>query len=76
LRLYKVIRIDFDIDLKGWKPAKGQKDKYGNLIEERLYNRKDIDRNIIFDERTQLVAWKITEYLRTNGRISKDHCLL
>ncbi len=36
---YKVVRIDFDVDLKGWRPNKGQKDKYGNLIEDRIYNR-------------------------------------
>jgi type I restriction enzyme R subunit len=68
---YKVIRIDFDIDLNGWKPETGQKDKYGHVIEERIYNRKDIDKNIIFDERTQLVAWKITEFLQQTGEFQK-----
>jgi type I restriction enzyme R subunit len=68
---YKVIRIDFDIDLNGWKPKQGQKDKYGRLIEDRIYNRKDIDKNIIFDERTYLVAWKITEYLQKTGEFQK-----
>ncbi len=68
---YKVIRIDFDIDLNGWKPKQGQKDKYGRLIEDRIYNRKDIDKNIVFDERTYLVAWKITEYLQKTGEFQK-----
>lgn len=68
---YKVIRIDFDIDLNGWKPKPGQKDKHGQLIEDRIYNRKDIDKNIIFDERTHLVAWKITEYLQKTGEFQK-----
>ncbi|EDY87331.1 type I restriction-modification system, R subunit [gamma proteobacterium HTCC5015] len=68
---YKVIRIDFDIDLKGWRPSKGQVDKYGNLIEDRIYNQRDIDKNIIFDERTQLVALKITEYLQRTGEYQK-----
>lgn len=68
---YKVIRIDFDIDLQGWRPQKNQKDKYGNLIEDRIYNQKDIDRNIVFDERTYLVAWKITEYLQKTGEFQK-----
>ena len=68
---YKVIRIDFDIDLNGWKPKQGQKDKYGRLIEDRIYNQKDIDKNIIFDERTHLVAWKITEYLQKTGEFQK-----
>ncbi len=68
---YKVIRIDFDVDRNGWKPKQGQKDKYGQLIEDRIYNRKDIDKNIIFDERTRLVAWKITEYLQQTGEFQK-----
>lgn len=68
---YKVVRVDFDIDLQGWRPTKGQKDKYGNLIEDRIYNQKDIDKNIVFDERTYLVAWKITEFLQRSGEYQK-----
>jgi type I restriction enzyme R subunit len=60
---YKVIRIDFDKDLLGWRPRKGQLDKNGQPIEDRIYNQKDFDRNLVLDERTRLVAWKITEYL-------------
>lgn len=68
---YKVVRIDFDIDLQGWRPKKGQKDKYGLEIEDRIYNQKDMDRNIVFDERTQLVAQKVTEYLQKTGEYQK-----
>ena len=68
---YKVIRIDMDVDLDSWKPKAGQKDKYGNLIEDRIYNRKDINRHIAFDERTQLVAMKVTEYLQQTGEYQK-----
>ncbi|MES2675069.1 MAG: DEAD/DEAH box helicase family protein [Pseudomonadota bacterium] len=68
---YKVVRIDFDVDLQGWRPKAGQKDKYGNLIEDRIYNQKDIDKNIVFDERTQLVAMKITEFLQKSGEFQK-----
>ncbi|MFY0663871.1 MAG: DEAD/DEAH box helicase family protein [Natronospirillum sp.] len=68
---YKVVRIDFDIDLQGWRPKKGQKDKYGLEIEDRIYNQKDMDRNIVFDERTQLVAQKVTEYLQKTGEFQK-----
>lgn len=68
---YKVIRVDFDVDLEGWRPQKGQKDKYGNLIEDRIYNQRDMDRNIVFDERTQLVALKVTEYLQKTDEFQK-----
>jgi len=68
---YKVIRIDLDKDLLGWRPTKGMKDKYGNEIEDRVYNQKDFDKNLVLEKRTQLVAQKITEYLRLTNRFDK-----
>lgn len=64
---YKVIRINLDIDLEGWRPPKGFEDKNGNLVEDRIYNRLDFDKAIVIDERRKLVAQKVTEYLKTNG---------
>ena len=61
---YKVIRIDLDKDILGWQPKPGQRDKYGQLIDDRIYNQLDMDRTLVLDERTKLVAWKITEYLK------------
>lgn len=68
---YKVIRVNLDIDTFGWRPKKGMKDKDGNLIEDRLYIQNDFDKTVVVDERTQVVAKRITEYLTENGRFSK-----
>ena len=68
---YKVIRIDLDKDIDGWRPTPGQLDKYGQLIEDRLYNQLDMDRNLVLDQRTKIVAWKITEYLKATDRFAK-----
>ena len=68
---YKVIRIDLDKDIDGWRPNPGQLDKYGQLIEDRLYNQLDMDRNLVLDQRTKIVAWKITEYLKATDRFAK-----
>lgn len=68
---YKVVRIDIDKDLEGWRPTKGQVDKHGNLIEDRIYNQKDFDRNLVLEARTDLVAQKITEYLRATDPYAK-----
>lgn len=68
---YKVIRIDFDKDLEGWRPERGKTDKHGELIEDRIYNQRDIDRKLVFDERTLLVARKITEYLEATDPYQK-----
>jgi type I restriction enzyme R subunit len=64
---YKVIRIDTDKDLQGWQPKSGQMDKYGQLIEDRIYNQKDINRTVVFEKRDSLVAERITEFLQESG---------
>ena len=64
---YKVVRVDIDVDLQGWRPTKGQTDLNGEVIDDRIYNQKDFDRTMVIDERTELVARTITDYLnRTN----------
>ncbi|HCF93934.1 MAG TPA: restriction endonuclease, partial [Verrucomicrobia bacterium] len=68
---YKVVRIDFDRDLSGWRPDKGMVDKYGYEIEDRIYNQKDFDKTLVLEQRTKLVAKKITEFLRQTNRFDK-----
>jgi type I restriction enzyme R subunit len=68
---YKVVRIMIDKDLEGWRPPKGMLDKYGKEIEDRIYNLKDYDRTLVIDDRTQLVANRISEFLKSNNRFSK-----
>ena len=68
---YKVIKVTLDIDAEGWRPPKGFKDKDGSLVEDRLYNRTDFDKNLVVDERRQRVAEKITEFLKGSDRFSK-----
>jgi type I restriction enzyme, R subunit len=68
---YKVVRIGIDKDLDGWRPERGQTDRYGQLIEDREYNESDFDRNLILQKRTELVAAKITEFLKATNRFSK-----
>lgn len=68
---YKVLRVGLNIDLEGWRPEIGQTDKSGRLVDDRLYNRKDYDRNLIIEERTVAVANKITEYLKKTDRFDK-----
>ena len=60
---YKVIRIDIDKDVQGWRPSKGQTDKHGNAIEDRIYNLSDMDKTLVLEQRTELVARKITDFL-------------
>ena len=68
---YKVIRIDIDRDLQGWRPSSGQVDKRGQLIEDRIYNQSDMDRTLVLEKRTELVAKKITEFLTVTDPFAK-----
>ena len=68
---YKVVRIDLDRDLTGWRPDKGMVDKYGNQIEDRIYNQRDFDKNLVLEKRTELVAKKISDFLKQTNRFDK-----
>ncbi|MED0666064.1 DEAD/DEAH box helicase family protein [Bacillus badius] len=68
---YKVIRIGLDRDLEGYRPAKGQFDKYGQLVEDREYYLTDFDKSLVLEERTKIVAKKVTEFLKKTDRFAK-----
>lgn len=67
---FKVINIMTDIG-DGWRPRKGQRDIYGNEIEDRIYTNSDYDYNIIIEDRIQQVAAEITKYLKSTDRMAK-----
>lgn len=68
---YKVVRVDIDVDLQGWRPTKGQTDLNGEVIDDSIYNQKDFDRTMVIDERTELVARTITDYLKRTNPMDK-----
>lgn len=68
---YKVLRVGLNVDLEGWRPEEGQLDQDGNPVDDRLYNTKDFDRNLVIDERTRAVARKITEFLKKTNPFDK-----
>jgi type I restriction enzyme R subunit len=68
---YKVVKITLDIDAEGWRPPQGFTDKDGNPLEDRIYNTKDFDKNIVVENRRKLVANKITEFLKLTNRFDK-----
>jgi type I restriction enzyme, R subunit len=68
---YKVVRIDIDKDIQGWRPSGGQTDDIGQVIEDRIYNQADMDRTLVLKKRTELVAKKITEFLTATDPYAK-----
>ena len=64
---YKVIKVHIDVDVHGYRPERGDTDRDGNEIEDRIYNTKDFDRTLVIDDRTKLVAKKVSEFLKESG---------
>ena len=68
---YRVIRVGLNIDLEGWRPEDGKLDKDGKPVEDRIYNRRDFERTLVIDERSDTVAKKLTEFLKGFDRYAK-----
>ena len=64
---YKVVKVHIDLDVEGYRPEKGQLDRDGEEVEDRVYNTKDFDRTLVIDDRTKLVAQKVTQFLKESG---------
>ena len=64
---YKVVKVHIDRDVEGYRPVAGQLDREGREVEDRIYNTRDFDRTLVLDERTKLVARKVTEFLEQSG---------
>lgn len=67
---FRVLGMTLNIS-DGWRPYKGQRDYYGHVIEDRIYNNSDYDYSIVLQDRIQEVAFQITEYLKRTGRMQK-----
>ena len=68
---YKVVRINIDKDLEGYRPTPGTLDEDGNVVPDELYKQNDFDKKIIIDERTKLVAKRITDFMQKNDPMAK-----
>src|SRR3984885_2383367 len=61
---YKVVKVHIDVDVEGYRPERGETDRYGNEIEDRISKIKDFDRTLVIDDRTKLVARKVSDFLK------------
>jgi len=68
---YKVVKIDIDKDVDGWTPPEGMEDDLGNVIENREYNQADMDRLLVLNQRTKLVANRVMKLLKATNPYSK-----
>ncbi len=68
---YKVVRVDLDKDTFGWRPTAGMTDNKGQLIEDRVYTGRDMNRKLVLEPRDAVVAERITAYLKATDRMAK-----
>jgi len=64
---YKVINVHIDVDVEGYRPPQGKTDREGEEIPDRIYPQREFDRTLVIDERTKLVAKRVTEFLKESG---------
>lgn len=64
---YKVINVHIDVDVDGYRPLQGTTDREGEEIPDRIYNTTDFDRTLVIDDRTKLVARRVSEFLKESG---------
>ena len=62
-----MIKVHINVDVEGYRPERGKLDRDGNEVEDRLYNQKDFDRTLVIDERTRIVAGKVSDFLKESG---------
>ena len=65
---YKVIRVNFNVDINGFRPLKDERDKHGREFDKKLYTTRDFDKSLVIDERTEMVAKYVSKYMKENDR--------
>lgn len=68
---YKVVKVSLDKDLEGYRPERGKVDEDGYEVKDKEYTLHDFDRTIVIDERTRVVAKRITEYMKSTDRMAR-----
>ena len=68
---YRVHRVITDYDAAGWRPSKGELDRYGREIPDDEYQTKDFERIVALKARTEAIACHLTDFMVKNDRFAK-----
>jgi type I restriction enzyme R subunit len=69
---YRVHRVITEWDAAGWRPSKGELDRFGNEIPDEEYTTVDFERVVALRARTRAVARHLTDYLKKTDRYGKS----
>jgi type I restriction enzyme R subunit len=68
---YRVHCIVTQWDAAGWRPSRGDLDRYGREIPDEVYTTADFERRVALRARTQAVARHLTDFLKRTDRYAK-----
>ena len=68
---YRVHRVITDYDAAGWRPTKGEVDRFGREIPDEEYQTKDFERVIALRARTEAIAQNLTDFMKRTDRFAK-----
>ena len=68
---FRVHRVITDYDAVGWRPSKGELDRYGRAIPDGEYHTPDFERLVAIKARTRAIAKHLAEFMRQTDRHAK-----
>src|SRR3989441_735927 len=68
---YRVHRVVSTVDAAGWRPTKGEVDRYGREVPDGQYSTKDFERLVSLKARSQAIARNLTDFLKKTDRFGK-----
>ena len=68
---YRVNRVITTVDAAGWRPSKGELDRYGREIPDEEYQTQDFERIVALRARTEAIAKHLTDFMKKSDRFGK-----
>jgi type I restriction enzyme, R subunit len=68
---YRVHRVVTSVDAAGWRPSKGELDRFGREVPDEDYHTKDFEKTVALRSRTEAIARHLTDFLKDTDRFAK-----
>jgi type I restriction enzyme, R subunit len=68
---YRVHRVVTSVDAAGWRPSKGELDRFGREVPDEDYHTKDFEKIVALRSRTEAIARHLSDFLKGTDRFAK-----
>lgn len=68
---YRVHRVITDYDAAGWRPSRGELDRYGREVPDNEYQTRDFERVVALRARTRAIACHLADFMAETDRMAK-----